>query len=326
MEQHVLFENDFLFGNIILEAIPHPSNWIGEFLKYSSILCHVLGGDKFFIFLLPFVYLSYNRIFGIKLAIALLSSGIINGFAKYYFESVRPFGLSESILNSQGNFIKEASYGFPSGHTQISILIWGFLFLEFKNKYFRIFALYIIFFTPFSRLYTGMHFPGDVIGGFFIGLISLILLEYLFFKYPNFIHINFPEEKKKQYFRTITLVIIVLTLSSILLKSNGTIMSDSSISLIITCAGSISGSVIGFVFLEIFYPKVKDWERASNWKDFLKRSGIIFLLIGVFYFGINYLIKNLDFNETLARYIKYTLLNFNLVAIAPILYYQWKSK
>ncbi len=325
MEQHVLFENDFLFGNLFLELIPHPTNWVGEFLKYSSILCHILGGDKFFVFLLPFIYLCYNRILGIKLAIALLGSGIINGFAKYHFESVRPFGLSESILNSQANFIKESSYGFPSGHTQISILVWGILFLEFKNIYLRIFALFIILFTPFSRLYSGMHFPGDVIGGFLIGLISLALIEYLFLKFPNFFEINFPIEKKKQYFRTIILVIIVITLSSILLKSNGTIMSESSIDLIIACAGSISGGVIGFVFLDLFFPDKKNWNKVSKGNDFIKRAGIILGFILIFYFGMTFLGKVLEANETLFRYIKYSLLNFNLVAIAPILYSKWKT-
>jgi membrane-associated phospholipid phosphatase len=107
--------------------------------------------------------------------------------AKYLFESARPIDLSDAILAVQSDLIKETSFGFPSGHSHVSILVWGILFLEFKNKFFRAFALvFIILFTPFSRMYAGVHYPGDVLGGFTMGLTSLLLIEFLFFTNSKF--------------------------------------------------------------------------------------------------------------------------------------------
>lgn len=323
METQVFFQNNFLFGNEFLESIPHPNNGFGFFLSILSLICHFIGGDKFFIFLLPFLYFCYNRKFGIKLGLALLSSGFVNGILKYIFESPRPTGLSIEIINSQLNLIKEISYGFPSGHSQVSILVWGILFLEFKNKFFRILCIGIIILTPFTRLYTGMHFVGDVIGGFFIGIINLYLIENLFLKFPNLLEISFSEVTKKKYFRTIFLSLLAITLSTILLKPNGTKMSSASISQIITCAGSFFGSIIGFLVLEIFYKEIK-WEIVNSWKDFSKRASILILSILIFYFGLSFIGAKLDFEETIFRYFKYACLNFSLVAISPILYYKWK--
>ena len=122
-EHHVLFENGYLFGNLLLETIPRPTGTLGEILRYLSTLCHFMGGANFFVFLLPFIYFCYSKNLGVKLGIALLSTAFFNGLAKYLFESVRPFDLSDAILAVQSDLIKEESFGFPSGHSHVSILV-----------------------------------------------------------------------------------------------------------------------------------------------------------------------------------------------------------
>ncbi|MCB1178844.1 MAG: phosphatase PAP2 family protein, partial [Leptospiraceae bacterium] len=141
--------NDYLFGNIILEAIPHPDNFLGTIIDYLSVVCHIAGGIPFWVGVLTISYLFFNRLFCIKIALALFSTGIINGLLKYFFESPRPSGLSSKFASVQEN-VTETSFGLPSGHSHVSILVWGIVFLDAKQKWVKAIALFFILFTPFS--------------------------------------------------------------------------------------------------------------------------------------------------------------------------------
>jgi membrane-associated phospholipid phosphatase len=325
-EHHVLFENGYLFGNLFLEAIPHPNGTLGEILRWLSTFCHFMGSANFFVFLLPLVYLCYNKNFGIKLGIALLSTAFFNGLAKYFFESARPTELTESILAVQSDLIKESSFGFPSGHSHVSILVWGILFLEFKNKFFRAFALFVIIFTPFSRMYAGVHYPGDVLGGFSMGLTSLLLIEFLFYKIPNFPYMKLEEASKPKLTRSISLVIIAITLASTLLSRGTTHPQISSLEQVLIGAGSSAGFLVGLLYLTFLFPKAAEWDRVTSAKDLLTRA--IFLIPGilVFYIGLGMLGKIYNIEDSLFRYFRYFVTNLYIVLFAPLSWYYFTKK
>ncbi|MES2315808.1 MAG: phosphatase PAP2 family protein [Patescibacteria group bacterium] len=76
----------------------------------------------------------------------------------------------------------ETSKSFPSGHSAIAMAIFGFItnyvlhhIASYKNKSLVIFAgSILIALIGFSRLYLGVHFLSDVIGGFLIGGLWLV--------------------------------------------------------------------------------------------------------------------------------------------------------
>lgn len=89
------------------------------------------------------------------------------------------------VLRTRPNhlrLIEETGYSFPSGHAMGSIAFYGFIiFLLSKskiNKNLKIFLSVIIGLTIFligiSRIYVGVHYPSDIIGGFLLGYIILI--------------------------------------------------------------------------------------------------------------------------------------------------------
>lgn len=101
---------------------------------------------------------------------------------KNIFKEPRP-----SLINVNV-YTKYDIYGFPSGHVFFYTAFWGFLiYLTFrsviKDKLFkhviRIVSIYMITFIGISRVVLKAHWIGDVVGGYFFGLIYLAILIFL---------------------------------------------------------------------------------------------------------------------------------------------------
>ena len=311
MEAEVLIQNEILFGNLLLEMIPHPNGFLGNLLNILTIICHYLAGITTFVVMIPFIYFFYNSRFGIKMAVAVLSTGILNGFEKYIFSSPRPVDLS-SQFNEIGSIIKESSFGFPSGHSHISILIWGMIYIRFKNIYIRVVSLFFIIFTPFSRMYAGVHYPGDVIGGFFSGLISLIIIEWFFSRYPSFPSPN-DWARAKSSVKSSSLAVIAFTLSFLLLDDTSTNEKNTLVQ-IISASGSMAGLYIGLVRWKLNYSNY-DIEDCKFIRTFL----LLGLTIIALYVGLGRLSELFIKDSLIFRYIRYFTLNYSIIYIVPYL-------
>ncbi len=88
--------------------------------------------------------------------------------------------------------IEETGYSFPSGHSMVSFAFYGFIiYLIYKsklNKYLKILLILsfslIILNIGLSRIYLGVHHTTDVIGGYALGLLCLIIfVEFIYKKY-----------------------------------------------------------------------------------------------------------------------------------------------
>ena len=104
----------------------------------------------------------------------LASAYLINATAKIIFTRPRPIGI---------NLIEESGFSYPSGHAMISMSYFGFLaYLIYKNsknklsKSILIITLILTILTiGFSRIYLGVHYLSDVIGGFLLSIIYLTI-------------------------------------------------------------------------------------------------------------------------------------------------------
>jgi membrane-associated phospholipid phosphatase len=87
--------------------------------------------------------------------------------------------------------IEQGGYSFPSGHSMGSFIFYGsvafMLFRAFDRKVYKwisviCFSLLILF-IGISRVYLGVHFPSDIIGGFSAGggWLTLCIALYIFF-------------------------------------------------------------------------------------------------------------------------------------------------
>ena len=81
--------------------------------------------------------------------------------------------------------VEARGYGFPSGHAQTSTTFWSYLSLDRKNLYLAFFATMVVVFVGYSRVYLGVHYFTDVLGGALIGFViafaALVLEKKEFF-------------------------------------------------------------------------------------------------------------------------------------------------
>ncbi len=85
-----------------------------------------------------------------------------------FFYEARPFITLNCIPK-----ILESGPSFPSIHTTISS-IFVFPFVLCKSKWSLLF-LPVLIWIGISRVYVGVHYPLDIIGGLVIGVVSLLL-------------------------------------------------------------------------------------------------------------------------------------------------------
>lgn len=110
------------------------------------------------------------RMAGIVSIISIFLTAILGeGILKNIFQRPRPFLM---MIGIDLLIDKPLSYSFPSGHTAIAFAMAGTIARMIENK--RIVLITIIFacLIAFSRLYLGVHYFSDILGGIILGLLS----------------------------------------------------------------------------------------------------------------------------------------------------------
>jgi membrane-associated phospholipid phosphatase len=71
--------------------------------------------------------------------------------------------------------LKSLSFGFPSGHVSGSIAMWGGLAVLSRKRWLTWLAPLFICLTALTRMYLGVHFLADILGGALLGGLMLFL-------------------------------------------------------------------------------------------------------------------------------------------------------
>ncbi|MBN1877553.1 MAG: phosphatase PAP2 family protein [Anaerolineae bacterium] len=128
-----------------------------------------LGGTEFPLLIVPLIYWCVGIDIGVRFLIILLVNVLSNLAFKGLFNLPRPFQYDARVMA----LAEEQTSGFPSGHTQMATVMWLYLGGWVKRTWTWIVAAVLIALIALSRLYLGMHFPGDILGGFVFGLLTL---------------------------------------------------------------------------------------------------------------------------------------------------------
>lgn len=146
-----------------------------------------------YLFLLVLVIRNYKKqawmpLIGITLAI-LLADNITASVMKPYFERLRPSrepalsGIVHLVTDPWGETYTGGKYGFASSHAANTFATALFFTLLFGKRYRWMFVLFFwAAGMTYTRIYLGVHYPGDIIVGAIVGLLSA-LAGYRFYLY-----------------------------------------------------------------------------------------------------------------------------------------------
>ena len=152
----------FIADNLMSDGITSVLKVITEL---GGVAFTVLAGVLIFMFCKKIRWFVTFDLVGVTL---------INQVIKHIVRRPRP-----NVLR----LVEEDGYSFPSGHSMVSMAFYGIIiYLVYKNvtnKYLKwtlitLLSLLILS-IGFSRIYVGVHYFTDVVGGFLLGLAYLII-------------------------------------------------------------------------------------------------------------------------------------------------------
>lgn len=170
---NVYLNNDFYSDGVIYDFVSKYfiSDKMTPFVKCITWFGSTIGIISMGIISL---FIFKDKKIGISMIICLIVGTTLNNVIKFVFARTRP-DINPLVI--------ETSYSFPSGHSMMSMILYGYLiyliynYLENKKiKWIFISVLSILIFCiGFTRIYLGVHYVSDVIGGFVLGIAYLIV-------------------------------------------------------------------------------------------------------------------------------------------------------
>ena len=239
---------------MIEQLLHYQLEWMVRFSHYRTPLwnfffrfLNYFDSDYFFFILIPIVWLAFSWKWGIRIYYLAIPASLINYSLKNIFKLPRPCELVPGLT-----LVDVGGWSFPSGAAQGAMLFGGLFFYVSKSVRTRIIALLYIFVIGLSRVYLGVHYPTDVLAGWIIGLLLLLI----------FISVDKPIErclKKTPFGITMTFLVSMPLLLLFLFYFNSKINS---------LMGSAIGVAVGLAFAIpnklLLPPPKKVWEGIGR--------------------------------------------------------------
>ena len=163
--------------------------WLDQLMMFLST---TTAWIPLYLFLLYLLIKNYGKhTWLILLAVALtilLADQITSSIMKPFFERLRPShepSLAERVYIV--NQYRGGKFGFASSHAAntfgIATLMW--LVLKAYRPWISLLFLWAVF-VGYTRIYLGVHYPGDILAGFFVGFLCALAAFLLLMMLKNF--------------------------------------------------------------------------------------------------------------------------------------------
>ena len=169
-----VFNKEIMSGDIIGYKLV-STFLISDFATPIAKFITNFGGAIFLITLtIVLLVLIKNKKIGISICSNLVIVTILNQLLKAILQRPRP---------TEYRIVEETGYSFPSGHSMVSMAFYGYLiyliYKYVKNKYIKWISIVLLSILicsiGISRIYLGVHYTSDVLGGFLISMSYLVI-------------------------------------------------------------------------------------------------------------------------------------------------------
>jgi undecaprenyl-diphosphatase len=283
----VLF--DIIWTEILRDIFP----WAKDVFK----LITELGSNTIYLAVILVIFWGINKKFAKVTAFVVVGSAILNYWFKAILKHPRP--------NPSLWLASASNYSFPSGHAQSAATFYGWLTIKIQKWWTIIGGTTLILLVGISRIYLGVHWLGDVLVGWGIGLLIVTLI----WRFEDSIS-DFLSQYNTYY----------LYLGLALLGAMAIILTELILPVPTDNFGGSGGMVIGLALGLALEKKYVDFKvkipEKKTWKIIL-RILIGLILVLVLYYG---LAPFLSSKEVLTAALRYFLVALVGAFIWPLIF------
>ncbi len=146
------------------------SPWLDTLVYYITSL----GSEWFYLVLIPLLYWTWSKRAAYRIAVIFLFGEWAKNGLKTAFHTPRPGPTSGAVIMHPET---GPGYSFPSGHAEGSTVFWGQAAFEVRKRWIYVLAPIVIFLVSLSRIYMNLHWPTDILGGFLLGVVLLVVFN-----------------------------------------------------------------------------------------------------------------------------------------------------
>lgn len=146
-----------------------------------------IGGEKGLIVALLIVLFCWKKEVGYKVALIVASVNTWLPMIKAVVLRPRPYmsypdRIEAKVLvdtKASAQDVAAQGYSFPSAHAASVSGLYGMLALAVRKNWMWILSIAIMLFVGVSRVAAGMHYPTDVLAGWALGIVAIVVFELL---------------------------------------------------------------------------------------------------------------------------------------------------
>ena len=146
----------------------------------------MFGEELLLILIVGFVYWSYDKKLGRTMGLSAIVGLTWNTMVKNVALRRRPYFDHEGIkilrvVEPEADIydIAAQGYSFPSSHSTNAVTAFASLAVNLRKRWVTVIAIVIPLFTGISRIVVGAHYPTDVLAGWLLGAVSVLIVQQL---------------------------------------------------------------------------------------------------------------------------------------------------
>lgn len=276
-------------------------------LDRLMLLITNLHSETIYILVLPLIFWLLDKRAARQLVAVFVLGMWANDVLKNLFHTQRPFVSHPELEPPQGALETATGGAFPSGHAMNPLMFWGQVALIWRRRWLTWVVGIAVFLIGLSRLYLGVHWPLDILGGWAFGAILLWCFQAT---------ARFWRGEAQPFGQQIVLALLLpLVALGISLLIPGT----SDLHTLVTMVGAYVGLSLGFVLEERF---VGFDPRAGGLVSQVLKVVVGFALI----MGIRVGVKALFGDSNPVTFCRYVLIGLAATYLLPLIWSRLVTK